>query len=198
MIRELRVTNLALIDDLAVEFDPGLSVLTGETGAGKSILMDALALVAGERAYAEQIRSGSDEAEVSGVFEAPPACRRLLALLEEQGVPCPEGQIVVRRRMQRSGRNRILLNERPVTQALLKQIGDLLVDLHGQNDHQSLLNPETAREIVDRLPAVAPGPSPTPKPTPRTPRLPPRCASTTIAPQSWASAGMCWSTSSAS
>jgi len=155
MIREIRVTSLALIDDLTVEFGAGFTVFTGETGAGKSILMDAVGLLAGERAFSEQVRSGAEEAEVSGLFEVA-ASSPAAHLLHEQGISCQDGAMVVRRRIQREGRNRVHINDTPVSLGLLKQVGDLLVDLHGQHDHQSLLHEHTARLVVDSLPEVEP------------------------------------------
>ncbi|MBD3240558.1 MAG: DNA repair protein RecN [Chitinivibrionales bacterium] len=156
MLRELAVSNLALIHGASVEFDRGLNVLTGETGAGKSILMEAIGLLLGERAYTEQIRRGEDEAEVSGVFELAPHKDMLQSLLENENIPLEDGALIIRRRIQRSGRNRVYINQVPVPLNLLKQIGDLLVDLHGQHEHQSLLNPEAARQLIDTMPPVAP------------------------------------------
>lgn len=157
MIRELAVTNLALIHGASVEFDQGLNVLTGETGAGKSILMEAIGLLLGERAYTEQIRRGEDEAEVNGVFELNPRRKdALLSLLESANIPIEHGELIIRRRIQRNGRNRVYVNQVPVPLALLKQLGDLLVDLHGQHEHQSLLNPEAARLLIDTMPQVVP------------------------------------------
>ncbi len=157
MIREIAVTNLALIHSASVEFDQGLNVLTGETGAGKSILMEAIGLLLGERAYTDQIRRGDDEAEVNGVFELAPRKKdMLLTLLEGENIPLENGELIIRRRIQRNGRNRVYVNQVPVPLSLLKRIGDLLVDLHGQHEHQSLLNPDAARLLVDSMPRVAP------------------------------------------
>jgi DNA repair protein RecN (Recombination protein N) len=156
LIRELHIKNLALIEDISLEFEQGFTVFTGETGAGKSILIGAIGLLLGERAHSEHIRSGTDEAEISGVFELHEVAPKLAELLDENNIPDDDGTLIIRRRIQRAGRNRVLVNQTPVPLALLKSIGDQLIDLHGQHDHQSLLNPETPLLIIDSLPAVAP------------------------------------------
>ncbi|MGB7566453.1 MAG: DNA repair protein RecN [Chitinivibrionales bacterium] len=155
MIRELRIKNLALIEDVAIEFGDGFSVFTGETGAGKSILVGAIGLLLGERASAEMVRGGSEEAEVCGVFELKGLKRPLTELLAENGVPVDDGSLILRRIIARNNRNRIFINQVPLPLSVLKKVGDALVDFHGQHEHQSLLNPETARSIIDSLPAVA-------------------------------------------
>ncbi|MBN1128228.1 MAG: DNA repair protein RecN [Chitinispirillaceae bacterium] len=155
MIRELSIRNFALIEELSLEFDKGFSVFTGETGAGKSILVGAISLLLGERASIEQIRMGSDEAEVSGVFEVRPPRPGIKALLDDLAIDLTDDRLVIRRKVSRSDRNRILVNETPITLASLKRLGDLLVDLHGQHEHQSLLNEETHGSVIDDLPWVA-------------------------------------------
>jgi DNA repair protein RecN (Recombination protein N) len=154
VIREITIKNVALIDTLTINFSEGLSVLTGETGAGKSILIGAINLLLGDRASTEVIRSGADEAEVSGVFELSSLAPALLALCEEAGIDHSDNTFIIRRTVNRNGRNRIYINQTPVPLATLKQIGDHLVDLHGQHDHQSLLNPQSAFTIIDALPGV--------------------------------------------
>ncbi|HMD68313.1 MAG TPA: AAA family ATPase, partial [Chitinivibrionales bacterium] len=155
MIRELRIRNLALIEDVHVEFSKGLSVFTGETGAGKSILVGAIGLLLGERASSEQVRAGFDEAEVSGVFELNETRKPLAALLDASAIPREGGECIVRRVISRSGKNRVYVNQVPLPLSVLKSVGDLLVDFHGQHEHQSLLDPETARRTIDELPGVA-------------------------------------------
>jgi DNA repair protein RecN (Recombination protein N) len=155
MIRELHIRNLALIEDVHVEFSRGLSVFTGETGAGKSILVGAIGLLLGERAASEQVRSGFDEAEVSGVFELNEMRKPLGALLDASAIPREGGECIVRRVISRSGKNRVYVNQVPLPLSVLKSVGDLLVDFHGQHEHQSLLDPETARRTIDELPGVA-------------------------------------------
>jgi DNA repair protein RecN len=154
MIRELRIKNLALIEDVAIEFDNGFSVFTGETGAGKSILVGAIGLLLGERASTDMVRGGSEEAEICGVFEFRELKRPLAELLKENGVPVDDGSLILRRTIARNNRNRIFINQVPLPLSVLKKVGDALVDFHGQHEHQSLLNPETPRLIIDSLPAV--------------------------------------------
>ncbi len=148
MLRELRVRNYAVIDDVRLELGPGLNVLTGETGAGKSILVGALSLLVGERASAEVIRAGEDRALVEGVFEVPtdPA---LLARCEEAGLDVSEGWLILRRELNREGRNRAWVNGSPATAGLVGELGGALVDLHGQHEHQALLRPGPQRRILD-------------------------------------------------
>jgi DNA repair protein RecN (Recombination protein N) len=133
VLLELRVENYAVIDALAVEFAPGLNLLTGETGAGKSILIDALSLLLGEKAFAESIRHGADKAMVSGVFEAE---ENLLApLLESNGIE-PEGaHIIVKREIAAGGKGRVFVNNQPATVALLRQMAPALASIHAQNEN---------------------------------------------------------------
>jgi DNA repair protein RecN (Recombination protein N) len=154
MIREIRITNFALIDELTLEFDNGFSVFTGETGAGKSILIGAISLLLGERASTEAIRSGTDEAEVSGIFDVHEMRPSLSALLDELSIEPLDNTLIIRRRISRSDRNKILVNQVPLPLTALKKLGDSLVDLHGQHEHQSLLSEETHAAVVDDLPAV--------------------------------------------
>jgi DNA repair protein RecN (Recombination protein N) len=154
MIREIRVSNFALIEELSLEFGAGFTVFTGETGAGKSILIDAIGLLLGERASSGQIRSGTDEAEVSGVFELPAGRDDLHALLDEMALQPRDGTLIIRRRITHGDRNRILINQTPFPLVALKKLGDRLVDLHGQHDHQSLLDEATHAAIIDDLPDV--------------------------------------------
>lgn len=154
MIRELSVRNVALIDDIQVHFRNGLSVFTGETGAGKSILVTAIGLLLGERASVELVRQGFAEALVTGVFELDSILPSLQPTLTECDIPVEEGTLIIRRTISRSGRNRIHANQVPIPLSSLRAIGDCLVDLHGQHEHQSLLHPETAFAIVNGLPDV--------------------------------------------
>lgn len=150
MLRELRIRNLAVIEAVTVPFGPGLNVLTGETGAGKSILIDAILLLRGARAQADAIRTDADTATVEAVFDtadAPGAA----AVLEEAGLAPEEGQVVVRRELARSGRHRAFVNDSPVTVGLLERLGDHLVEVHGQHEHQRLLEPSRQLEVLDRF-----------------------------------------------
>ena len=149
MLQSLRVKNLAIADNVAVEFDRGLNAITGETGAGKSILVGALNLVLGARADRTLIRSGEDACTVEAVFELPDPSD-IDALLEELGIAtCDHGQLIVRRILAGNGTNKVLVNDCPSTVQALKRLGDLLVDLHGPYDHQSLLDADFQRNILD-------------------------------------------------
>ena len=148
MLANLRVRNYALLDEVDIEFTPGLNVLTGETGSGKSILIGALSLILGGRAASETIRGGARTAIVEGLFEGERDAQ-LQALLSEIGVDPEEGTLIIRREVGREGRNRCTINGSLVTVSVLRKLGVLLVDLHGQHDHQSLLNPRTHRVFLD-------------------------------------------------
>lgn len=148
MLRELRVRNYAVIDDVRLELGPGLNVLTGETGAGKSILVGALSLLVGERASADVIRAGEERALVEGVFELPPE-PGVRARCEEAGIDTSEGWLILRRELHREGRNRAWVNGSPATTGLIGELGGALVDLHGQHEHQALLRPGPQRRILD-------------------------------------------------
>ena len=147
MIKEIRIRNFAIIENLAVTFDKGLNVLTGETGAGKSIIIDALNLLLGGRADTDSIRSGEANAFVEAVFDITDPITRDLVL--ESGIEMEEGELLVKRQISNTGKNRCLLNDSPVTVSTLAKIGDRLVDLHGQHDHQTLLHPEVHVELLD-------------------------------------------------
>ena len=139
MLRELHIRQFALIDALEQGFAGGFTAITGETGAGKSILVDALALLLGERAVGEWIRTGADEAAVEAVFEPPEPVRKLAAARLDGALPADE-PLILKRVLSRAGRNRAYLNGSPVPLSLLEEIGALLVDIHGQHAHQSLLH----------------------------------------------------------
>ena len=148
MLTELRIRNFALIDKLSVRLGPGLNVLTGETGAGKSIIVGALSLLLGERASAEVVRSGADRASVEGVFEIGDRSG-LKHLLEESGIEAEEEVLILKREVAVEGRNRAWINGSPATAALLGTLGRALVDLHGQHEHQTLLRRDEQRAILD-------------------------------------------------
>lgn len=149
MLSELRIRNFALIDRLSVRLGPGLNVLTGETGAGKSIIVGALSLLLGERASADVVRAGEERASVEGVFDV--AGRDDVArVLEERGIdPDEDGVLVLKREVAREGRNRAWINGSPTTAAVLGELGRTLVDLHGQHEHQTLLKRDDQRAILD-------------------------------------------------
>jgi DNA repair protein RecN (Recombination protein N) len=147
MLAELRVRDLATIADVTLQLGPGLNVLTGETGAGKSMLVDALALLLGERAASGGVRPGAAKSVVEGAFEGvDPSTRRQI---EELGLDLEDGRVVVRREVSAEGRSRAWVNGSPTTASVLAALGALLVDLHGQHETQSLLHPEAQRDILD-------------------------------------------------
>jgi len=149
MLNHLRVCNLAIVEDAAVSPGGGLNIITGETGAGKSILMGALDLVLGGRADKSLVRSGAVEAQVEAIFTLD-ASAAVDAQLADAGLPpCEEGQLIIRRTVAAAGAGRCLLNDAPVTVQTLRRIGALLVDIHGPNDHQSLLDPAFQLDLLD-------------------------------------------------
>jgi DNA repair protein RecN (Recombination protein N) len=149
VLRELRVKNLAVIESLTVPFGPGLNVLTGETGAGKSILIDALTLLLGERAQpAETIRTGAETATIEAVFDTPRKSP-VATLLQEHGIALEDGVLVVRRELVRGARGRVFLNDANATLALLERLGEILVEVHGQHEHQALLRPARHLDLLD-------------------------------------------------
>jgi DNA repair protein RecN (Recombination protein N) len=147
VLSELRVRNLATIADVTLQLGPGLNVLTGETGAGKSMLVDALALLLGERAAGSSVRTGTAKTVVEGVFDDLNASTRLR--LEQLGLDGEEASVVVRREVSSEGRSRAWVNGSPTTAAVLAELGGLLVDLHGQHETQSLLHADAQRDILD-------------------------------------------------
>ncbi|MBN1983100.1 MAG: DNA repair protein RecN [Chitinivibrionales bacterium] len=156
MIRQLIIKNLALIDDLSISFHPGFSVFTGETGAGKSILIGAISLVLGERASAESVRRGSQECEITGIFELERHIGEITRILEQASIAVEENCLIIRRIISKNEKNRIFINQIPVPLTTLKTIGSLLIDFHGQHEHQTLLMPHMPNELVNSLPEVEP------------------------------------------
>ena len=147
MIAELRVRDLATIADVTLPLGPGLNVLTGETGAGKSMLVDAVSLLLGGRADSGAIRPGKARAVVEGVFEdLPPSLR---GSIEHLGLVLEEGRLVVRREIAAEGRSRAWINDSPTTMTALAELGAHLVELHGQFETQSLLRADTQRDLLD-------------------------------------------------
>jgi len=155
-LASLRIRNLALVEDLTWQPGPGLVAITGETGAGKSILIGALQLLLGERADKALIRSGADACTVEAVFEVADAAP-LDAWLEEHGSePCADGQLLLKRSLSAAGGGRQFLNGSPCTLAALKALGDRLVDLHGPHDHQSLFAREAQTAVLDAFAGAGP------------------------------------------
>src|SRR3954471_13855714 len=147
MLTELRIKNFAIIESLTLPLAAGFNVLSGETGAGKSIIVDALGLLLGERANADVIRTGTDRASVEGVFDVAdrPEIKRLL---DERGIDVEENVVVLKREVA-PGRARAWINGTVVNASGLADVGRLLVNLHGQHEAQTLLDPEAQRRILD-------------------------------------------------
>ena len=143
----LRIKNLALVEDLEWQLEPGFTAITGETGAGKSIIIGALQLLLGERADKSLIRTGAEVCTVEAVFSGE--LTRLNPQLLDAGVEGCEGELILKRTLSSSGANRQFINGSPTTLAVLKSLGDELVDLHGPHDHQSLLSPERQLDLLD-------------------------------------------------
>jgi DNA repair protein RecN (Recombination protein N) len=148
MLVELLVENYAVIERVRVRFHPGLNLLTGETGSGKSIVVDALGLLFGGRSSAEMVRGGADRARVSGIFEIP-SSPELLATLHDAGIEPEDGELLVEREIQSSGKSRALVGNRPATAALLRDLAPFLGDIHGQHDQQQLFSPAVQRDLLD-------------------------------------------------
>src|SRR5271170_6353983 len=150
VLLELVVENYAVVECIRVRFHGGLNLLTGETGSGKSIVVDALGLVLGGRASGEMVRSEADRARISAIFEAPqhPAGR---ALLEDAGVPVEDGELLIEREVLAGGKSRAFLGKRPVTVALLRELAPYLGDIHGQHEQQQLFSPQSQLELLDEF-----------------------------------------------
>ena len=147
MLFSLYIRNFALIQELSVEFRPGLTIITGETGAGKSILIGALNLVLGERASSDLVRSGTNKAVIEAVLNNA-GTEKINALLSAANIE-PAQELILRRELSSGGQSRSFINDTPCTTALLKQVGELLIDLHGQHEHQLLLRVDTHETILD-------------------------------------------------
>jgi DNA repair protein RecN (Recombination protein N) len=148
MLTELRIKNFAIIETLALPLAAGFNVLSGETGAGKSIIVDALSLLLGERANSDMIRTGTDRATVEGTFDIG-SDRNLLASLDARGIEVDDGLVVLKREIASTGRGRAWINGSSVTAAVLADVGRTLVNLHGQHEAQTLLDPDSQRRILD-------------------------------------------------
>lgn len=147
MLQTLRIRQLVLVEDWSLEFEPGLTLLTGETGAGKSILIDALGLVLGDRADSNAIRHGAERAEISASFDIR-ANAVVSAWLSDHDMDL-DGECLIRRIISRDGRSRGYINGQPAPMQLLRELGESLVDIHGQHEHQSLLRTPVQRELLD-------------------------------------------------
>src|SRR2546428_9835868 len=150
VLTELRVRDLAVIADVTLPLARGLNVLTGETGAGKSMLVDALALLLGERASSDVVRPGAEKTVIEGAFEfTSTALHRLSPSFTALGVELDDGRLILKREISGEGRSRAWVNGSPTTVGVLAQLGALLVDLHGQHETQSLLRADAQRDMLD-------------------------------------------------
>lgn len=147
MLLELAVENYAVVDRLQVRFYPGLNLLTGETGSGKSIVVDALALLLGGRASSEVIRTGENKARISGRFEITEAAVK--QVLEPAGFDTEEGELLLEREILANGKSRVYVGSRPATVAILRDLAPHLGDIHGQHDQQLLFSPEAQLDMLD-------------------------------------------------
>ena len=161
MLHELSIHNFAIIDDLHLTFGPGLNILTGETGAGKSIIIDALGLLLGDRGAAEWIRAGTELAQIEATFQLPPdseVTAEVDHILTEQELDDPDspGWLTLTREVRRSGRNVCRVNGRNVSLQILSDVASLLIDVHGQGEHLNLLRPRTHIHLLDRYAGLMP------------------------------------------
>lgn len=154
MLVELIVENYAVIEKVRVRFHRGLNLLTGETGSGKSIVVDALALLLGARASAEMVRSGAERARIAGIFEVSPD-PGLAKELEQAGINVEDGELLIEREILANGKSRAFVGNRPATAALLKELAKRLADIHGQHDQQQLFSPSMQREMLDAFAGAA-------------------------------------------
>ncbi|OIP65833.1 MAG: DNA repair protein RecN [Nitrospirae bacterium CG2_30_53_67] len=155
MLRDLRIQNFAIIEDISLTFDLGLNIITGDTGAGKSILVGALGLILGGRGSPEMIRTGEEQARITACFDLrgqPEQIQRIRDL----GIEIPDGELMVHRNLSRSGKAKITLNGDPATAGILSQISENLVDIHGQHEHHSLLNREHHIDLLDAFGGLSP------------------------------------------
>ena len=149
MLKTLTVWNFALLEHVQVEFGEGLNILTGETGAGKSILIDALGAILGQRVSSDAIRTGCDWLRVEAVFTLDDESLGLHELLAGQAIDDSEGLLIITRQVTKGGRSMVLVNGCHVTLTILKQIGAFLVDIHGQNENLALLKEESQFALLD-------------------------------------------------
>jgi len=147
VLHYLQIENFAIVEQLNLHLNNGLTIITGETGAGKSILIDALSLVLGERADSSVVRQGSETAQVNAVFTLPPAAMMWLEQKDLRG----GNECLVRRVINHNGRSRGYINDQPVSVQTLRQLGEFLIDIHGQHAHQSLLKSDVQRQLLDDI-----------------------------------------------
>jgi len=155
MLTLLKIKNIALIDRLEIEFGAGLNLLTGETGSGKSIIVDSLGALTGDRVSSDLIKEGEQSAQIEGLFSLPdPAATS--GIFDEAGIEIEDTDLIVRRELSHSGKNRIFINNQLVTQAFLKKIGPFLVDIHGQGEQTTLFSPAYHLDVLDEFADLKP------------------------------------------
>lgn len=150
MLQELSIKNFAIIEDLQVSFDEGMTVLTGETGAGKSIIIDAVGLLAGGRGSYDMIRYGEKKTVIQGLFTMPQNTNTA-EILEDYGIESDDNQILLQREVSRNGKNVSRVNGTIVTVSVLREVGETLIDIHGQNEHQELMDPQKHINLLDQF-----------------------------------------------
>lgn len=150
MLQEISIKNFAIIENLQVRFEDGMTVLTGETGAGKSIIIDAVGLLAGGRGSADLIRHGEDKTILQGLFHMP-SSKKLRATMEDYGIEADEDHVILQRELSRSGKNVARVNGSIVTVSILREIASHLIDIHGQNEHQELMDASRHLQLLDRF-----------------------------------------------
>ncbi|HNX57553.1 MAG TPA: AAA family ATPase, partial [Spirochaetota bacterium] len=148
MLNELRIKNFVLIEELSLSFGKGLNILTGETGAGKSILIDAISGVLGEKMTTDMIRAGSDRAILEGVFDIT-SLPQVKTILDDSGIDSDDGALIMRRELYASGKGRCFANATQIPVGKMKEIADYLLDIHGQNEHQNIVRVNAHRELLD-------------------------------------------------
>lgn len=157
MLRELHISNLAVIEDVRIELHGALNCFTGATGAGKSLVIGAIEVLLGVRSPAEMLRPGAEEGRVSGVFEVrDPALLKAVSAAADMDLSTNGGEILLTRRLYSSGRSGVSLNGNPITLAMLRSVAELLVDVHGQHDHQFLLKPSNQLDVLDECAETVP------------------------------------------
>ena len=150
MLQELSIKNFAIIENLQVSFDEGMTVLTGETGAGKSIIIDAVGLLAGGRGSNDLIRYGENKTVIQGLFSIPENAKTV-SVLESYGIEADGNQVLLQRELSRNGKNISRVNGTIVTVATLREVGETLIDIHGQNEHQELMDPQKHIDLLDQF-----------------------------------------------
>jgi DNA repair protein RecN (Recombination protein N) len=151
LLAELSIKNFAIIESLSVTFTKGLTVLTGETGAGKSIIIDAIHLLVGSRGSAEFVRHGEERAEIEGLFQLDDSKHPVIAKALEFGIEIEEGMVILRRDISQSGKSICRVNGKLVTISTLREIGSTLVDIHGQHEHQELMDESRHLALLDQF-----------------------------------------------